>query len=75
MRAVKHAIKVPTCAVCDNLVERFEWEYSPEDDTYMYRAYCHGQKQQVKLTSIQIEKSNIDLLNIMFDRVFEGLSE
>jgi len=70
VRAIAPAIEVPICAVCNKPVERFEWEYSFEEDTRTYRAYCHGQKQQVKLNALQLIKSDIKI-----DRVFEGLPE
>jgi len=61
VRAIAPAIEAPICAVCNRPVERFDWETSIDDDTRTYRAYCHGETQQVRLTSMQMMKGNIKI--------------
>lgn len=61
MKAIQPAVQAPICAVCNKTVERFEWDYSINDDTRTYRAYCHGATQQVVLSSMQMMMSRIEL--------------
>ena len=61
VRALKHVVEAPICAVCKRPVDRFEWEYSINDDTRTYKAYCHGATQQARLSSMQMVSGRIEL--------------
>ena len=66
MKVIHPAVQAPICAVCNKTVERFEWDYSINDDTRTYRAYCHGATQRVMLTSMEIMMSRVEL-GLAFD--------
>ena len=55
MKAIAPAIEAPICAVCKKPVKRFEWMYRPDVYAKIYRAYCHGDVQEVALNDMDFE--------------------
>ena len=47
--------EVPICAICKKPVDRFEWMYRPDMFAKVFRAYCHGDMQEVALNDMDFE--------------------
>jgi hypothetical protein len=51
----------PICAVCQKPVEKMEWFHNPITDVLVYRAYCHGDVQEIFLPHYMVEDSAISV--------------
>jgi hypothetical protein len=49
---------VPTCALCNKPVSRFESSYNINTSGKLFRAYCHGQMEEVLLNDEMIENTD-----------------
>jgi len=61
--------RIPTCAVCRRPVDSFTVEYDPTRDVRVFRADCHGETQQVALTSVFMLNADHVEMGLAFERL------
>ena len=48
-------MKPPQCSLCNRQVDKFEWFRDQSRDVMVYRAYCHGDVEEVRLSYFMLE--------------------
>lgn len=67
--------KFPTCAVCNQPVEKFEKWVLPGRQGYEFIAYCHGRRQAVRLTENDLYRAGQGGIAVTYAFVDTAVSE
>ena len=64
----------PICSVCGTRVQSYEFERVHMDKAYVWRFYCHGDKDEVRIDHIALLKMHRDIYRDLwrFLRPFEN---